>query len=175
MLLLPSQLHNFSKIHISEKDISFCANVSLWNQNKYIAFNIFSCRILIISYKMLIITGISNEKTNELTIYGILCWNVTIYYQQELASLFQVQEKLKACRSSKINFSSSCFIADDSHVKIVWLHVVVFSEHDILHFWNNARLLKYYPVTVHQNCFNSFSYSYQTCIQVSKFSFALDK
>ena len=40
--------------------------------------------------------------------------------------------KLKACRSSKLNFSSSCFIADDSHVKIVWLHVVVFSEHDIL-------------------------------------------
>ena len=51
----------------------FAANVSLWNQNKYIAFNIFSCRISIISYKMLIITGISNEKTNELTIYGILC------------------------------------------------------------------------------------------------------
>ena len=40
--------------------------------------------------------------------------------------------KLKAYRSSKLNFSSSCFIADDSHVKIVWLHVVVFSEHDIL-------------------------------------------
>ena len=28
----------------------------------------------------------------------------------------------------------NCFIADDSHVKVVWLHVVVFSEHDILHF-----------------------------------------
>ena len=112
----------------------FSANVSLWNQNKYIAFNIFSCRISTISYKMLIITGISNEKTNELTIYGIICCNVTIYYRQELASLFQVQEKLKACRGSKLNFSSSCFIADDSHLKIVWLHVVVFSEHDILHF-----------------------------------------
>ena len=32
----------------------FTANVSLWNQYKYIAFNIFSCKILIISYKMLI-------------------------------------------------------------------------------------------------------------------------
>ena len=53
---------------------------------------------------MLIITGISNEKTNELTIYGILCRKVTILYRQELASLFQVQEKLKACRSSKLNF-----------------------------------------------------------------------
>ena len=106
----------------------FSANASLWNQYKYIAFNIFSCRILIISYKILIITGISNEKTNELTIYGILCWNVTIFYRQELASLFQVQEKLKACRNSKLDFSSSWFIANDSHAKIVWLHVVVFSE-----------------------------------------------
>ena len=71
---------------------------------------------LIISHKMLNITGISNEKTNELT------------------SLFQVQKKLKGSRSSELNFSSSCFIANDSHVKIVWLHVVAFSEHDILHF-----------------------------------------
>ena len=38
-----------------------------------VIMSIFSCKILIISYKMLIITGISNEKTNELTIYGILC------------------------------------------------------------------------------------------------------
>ena len=121
----------------------FSANVSLWNQYKYIAFNIFSSRILIISYKMLIITGISNEKTNELIIYGILCWNVTIFYRQELSSLFQVQEKLKACRSSKLNFSSSCFIADDSHIKTEWLHEVVFSKHDMLHFWDNVDLFKH--------------------------------
>ena len=153
----------------------FSASVSLWNQYKYIAFNIFSCGILIISYKILIITGISNEKTNELTIYGILCWNVTIFYRQELVSLFQVQEKLKACRSSKLNFSSSCFIADDSHIKIVWLHIVVFSEHEFVYFWDNFHLLKHYSVKVPQNCFNSFIYSNQTCTQVSKFSFALDK
>ena len=128
------------------------ANILLWNQYKYSAFNIFSCRILIISYKILIITGRSNEKTNELTIYGIL--NVTIFYRQELVSLFQLQEKLKARRSWKLNFSSSCFIADDSHIKIVWLHIVVFSEHDILHFWDNVHLFKYYPVKVPQNCFN---------------------
>ena len=73
---------------------------------------------------MVIITGTSNEKSNELTIYGKLCRNVTIFYRQELASLFQVQEKLKGCRSSKLNFSSSCFITDDSHVTIVWLHHV---------------------------------------------------
>ena len=47
----------------------FSANVLLWSQYKYIAFNIFSSIILIILYKVLIITGISNEKANELTIY----------------------------------------------------------------------------------------------------------
>ena len=51
----------------------------------------------------------------------MLCQNVTIFYQQELASLYQAREKLK-------------FIGDDSHVRIVRLHVVVFTEHDILHF-----------------------------------------
>ena len=139
------------------------ADVSLWNQYKYIAFNIFSCRILIISYKILIITGISNEKTNELTKYGILCWNVTIFYQRELASLFQVQEKLKACRISKLNFLSSYFIVNYGHIKVVWLHVAVFSEHDVLHFWDNVHLLKYYHVKVPQNCFNYFNCSNQTC------------
>ena len=122
----------------------FSVNVSLWNQYKYVAFNIFTCRILIILYKMLTIIGISNEKTNELTIYGILYGNATIFYRRELASLFQVQEKLKTCRSSKLNFSSSCLIADDNHVKTEWLQVVVFSKHDILHFWDNVHLFKYY-------------------------------
>ena len=60
--------------------------------------------------------------------------NVAIFYREKLASLFQVQEKLKASRSSKLNFSSSSFIDDGSRVKIVWLHVVVFGERDILHF-----------------------------------------
>ena len=150
----------------------FSANVSLWNQYKYIAFNIFSCRILIISCKMLIITWISNEKANELAIYGKLCRNVKIFYRQELASLFQVQEKVKACRRLKLNFLSSCFIADGSHTKIVWLNAVVFSGHDILFFLDNVHLFKYYPVKVHQNCFNTFNCSIQTCMQVSKFSFA---
>ena len=60
--------------------------------------------MLIILCKLLIITGISNEKASYLAIYGILCRNVTIFYRQELYSFFQVQEKLKACRSSKLNF-----------------------------------------------------------------------
>ena len=123
----------------------------------------------------LIITGIFNEKTNELTIYVILCRDVKICYRPKLASLFQVQEKLKVCRNSKRNFSSSCFMADYSHVKNVWLHVVVFSKHDVLHFRDNARSLKYYPVKVSQNCLYSFNFSYKTCMQVSKFSFVLDK
>ena len=43
--------------------------VLLWNQYKYIAFNIFSSIILIISFKMLISTGVCNKKANELTMY----------------------------------------------------------------------------------------------------------
>ena len=78
--------------------------------------------VLIISYKILIIARISNDKTNELAIYAILCRNVTIFYRQKLASLFEIQEKLKVCRNSKWNFSSSCFIADDHRVKFVWLY-----------------------------------------------------
>ena len=83
---------------------------------------------------MLLITGISSEKTKQLIIYGIFCRNVTTFYQQELTFLFQVQEKLKEYRKSKLNFSSSSFIADDNHVKIVWLHEVVSIKHDILYF-----------------------------------------
>ena len=86
----------------------FFFNVSLWNQYKYIPFDIFSCRILIISYKMSIITGISNETRNEITIYAKSCRSVTVFYRKELASLFQVQEKLKTCKESKWNFLSSC-------------------------------------------------------------------
>ena len=75
--------------------------------------------------------------------------------------------------NSKGNFSSSFFIVDNTQVKKVWLHVVVFSEHDILHFQDNVRLLKYYPVKVSQNCFYSFNCSNQIGTQVPKFSFAL--
>ena len=64
-------------------------------------FNIFSCRILIVSCKILIITVISNEKPNELTIYEKLWQNVIIFYRQKLGSLFEVQEKLRASGNSK--------------------------------------------------------------------------
>ena len=76
---------------------------------------------------------------------------------------------------TKLNFSNNCFIANDSHVKVVWLHVVVFGKHGLLHFWDNVHLFKYYPVKVPQNCFNYFSCPNQTYILVSQVSFALDK
>ena len=44
--------------------VLFSSDVSLWNQCKYIAFSVFSCKILIISCKMLLNTVISNETTN---------------------------------------------------------------------------------------------------------------
>ena len=85
--------------------------------------------------------------------------------RHNIVPLFQVQEKLKACRSLNSNFLSSCFIADDSHTKIVWLHMIAFSGHEILHFLDNFHLLKHYSLKVPQNCYNSFIYSNQSCIQ----------
>ena len=108
------------------------------------------------------------KKTNELSIYGMLFRSVSIFYLQNLSFIFQVQEKSKACRSLKLILSSSCFIVDDSHVKIVWLHGVVFSKY-IFYFWDNVHLLKFYPVKVPQNCFNSFNYSNQTCVKFPNF------
>ena len=43
---------------------------------------------------------------------------------------------------------SSRFIAFDSYVKIVCPHVVVSTKLDILHFRDNAQLLKDYPKKV---------------------------
>ena len=60
---------------------------SLWNQYKFIAFNIFSSKVLIISCKVLIIMVTSNEITNELTIYPKLYQNVTTFYWQERAGI----------------------------------------------------------------------------------------
>ena len=39
---------------------------------------------------VLIISGISDDKTNELNFFEILCRNVTIFYRQEVALSFQV-------------------------------------------------------------------------------------
>ena len=152
----------------------FPANVSLWNQHKYIASNIFSRRILIILYKMLMITRISDEKNKWISHNQIL--NIIPKRHNILPTrtsfFIQVQKKSKACWSSKLNFSSSCFIVGKSYLNILWLHVVGFSKHDILLYWDNIHLFKYYPVKVRQNCFSSFNYTNQICIQVL---FAIDK
>ena len=81
--------------------IVFCG-VSLWSQYKYIALNIFSCRILIISYKMSVITGISNGTTNESTIYAILCRNITISYRQRISFVISSPGKIERVQELKI-------------------------------------------------------------------------
>ena len=66
----------------------FSANVSLSNHCNYLAFNAFSCGILNISYKTLLIRGIFNEKTNKSNKYRVLCRNVITFYRRELRSSF---------------------------------------------------------------------------------------
>ena len=87
----------------------FFSDASLWHQYRFIAFDIFLCSILIISCKIFTITVISNDEPNEFTIYIKLCRNVTKFYQQELASLFQVQEKIEGLREFKIIFLGQVF------------------------------------------------------------------
>ena len=121
-----TKLNPFIQVRWNDHLVNYFPLMYRYGINIYCIWH-FLVKILIILYKMLIITGISTEKTNELTIYGILSQNVTLFYRQQLVSLFQVQEKSKACRISKLNFSNSCFIADDSYVNIVWQYVIVFS------------------------------------------------
>ena len=45
---------------------------------------------------MLIVTGISNEKTNESTTHAILCWNSTMFYRQERVSFISSGGKLES-------------------------------------------------------------------------------
>ena len=127
----------------------FLSNALLWNQYNFIAFNYFSCNNLIIYRKILIITVISNETTNKLTICAKLCRNVTIFYRQYIVSLCQVQEKLRACGNSKQSFSSSCFIAGDIRINI--------NKNAILNSWDNVHLLKHYPIKCPQKCLDSFN------------------
>ena len=86
-----------------------------------------------------------------------------------------MENYVETFQSSKLNLFSSCLTVYDSPVKIVWLQAVVFSKHGILQFSGNDHLFKYYPEKVPLNWFNYFNCSKQTCIQVSKFSFALEE
>ena len=143
----------------------FFSDASFWCQYRFIAFNIFLCRILIIFCKILIITRTFNGKTKEWTIYTKSCRNVTIFYRQELASSFQVQGKLRV----------NCFIANDCHIKIKCSYVVFFIVEAILYSWDNFHLLKHYPKEVPQNYFDSFNGLNNPAKYISLFSLAPDK
>ena len=108
----------------------FFSITSLWNQ--------------IISCKILIITVISNEIANGLAIYAKLCRSGTIFFRQEIASLFQVQGKLRACRNSEWSFSSSCFNKGNSHLKLISSYTVAFNENAISCFLENVHLLIFF-------------------------------
>ena len=43
-------------------------------------------------------------------------------------------ESVQECKVKLFSLQLNSFIAGDSHIKVVWLHKVVFSKHDILHF-----------------------------------------
>ena len=124
----------------------FSANGSLWNQYKYIAFNIFTWRILIISYKILIITEISNGKTNSLTIYGILYRNVTKFYRQELQ---RFTKYLRLTLVSKFNFCFSTIFC------YYWQNLILWGLDSFLIF----------PIFLSLKSFaNSWSNSYIPCL-----------
>ena len=55
-------------------------------------------------------------------------------YRTRTSSFISSTGKIEIVQDFKMELSSSCFIANDSHVKITWVHAVVFQEHDILHF-----------------------------------------
>ena len=57
----------------------------------------------------------------------------SIFYRQVIASLFQVQEKLKAYGNS-ICFSSSCFIAGDVYIKMIFSQIQ--RKRDLVFFMN---------------------------------------
>ena len=79
---------------------------------------------------MLIITGISDKRRNELTIYGILCRNIL---PTRSSFFISIAGKIENVHEFKVKLFEQLF-TDDSHIKIVWLNVVVFTEHDVLHF-----------------------------------------
>ena len=65
----------------------------------YTAFNIFSIRILIILYKMLIVTGISNE-----TIYSILSYSILINH---ICNIMSKRQNILTTRTSFFISSAS--------------------------------------------------------------------
>ena len=60
-------------------------------------------------------------------------WNIT----SKRHNIFPTRSSILISSAGKIDSvqkcSSSCFIAGDSHMKLIWLLTVVFIEHYILH------------------------------------------
>ena len=83
------------------------------------------------------------------------CENVLIFYRQELESM---KNEKRAGSHSEIFWVDVC--RWQPHKNCI-ATIVIFSEHDVLHLWDNVCLLKYYLVKVPQNCFDSFSCSKQ--------------
>ena len=92
-----------------------------------------------ISCKILTNTTISNETKNIQN--AKLYRYVTIFYRQEVASLFKVQEKLRACGIQNKIFC-------DSHIKIIWSLAIVFSEHADMIKYDKTNMIKHYSTKV---------------------------
>ena len=147
----------------------------LWNRCKFIVFNISLCGILIISFKLLIITVISNETISESTIQAILSRSVTLFHWQWLTSLFKLQGKLKADGNSKKRFS--WFSAGDGHrtwCSAFWTWCS-FTLHGVQILWKHTDSI-FYWIKVPQTCFwtNQFNWINQSGMLFFKFSFALN-
>ena len=87
----------------------FSANVSWWNRYRYIAFNIFSCRIVIILYKIFIIIGRSNEKNKWIN----HIWNIMSKRHNILTTrnsfFISSTEKIERVREFKIKLFKELF------------------------------------------------------------------
>ena len=65
---------------------------------------------------------------------------------------------------NQMSFLRSGFIAGDSHIKLISSQAVVLNENAMYCFSNNVHLLKYFPIKLPQNCFDSFNYTNQIVI-----------
>ena len=74
-------------------------------------------------------------------------------------------------------FNKVCRVAASFRATAMWKSYphIVFNENAIYYFWDNVHLLKHYSIKLPQNWFDSSNCTNQTGIQISKFSFALDK
>ena len=79
---------------------------------------------------MLIITGIFDETRNKLTIYSTLCRNI-IFLLTKISFFISSAGKMENVQEFNVKLFEQLF-TDDNHIKIVWLHVIVFTEHDLL-------------------------------------------